>query len=484
MTKFLIALLSVAIQCETACAEPFTRACRPNFLVFIADDLNKEYFDCYGNEQTAALTASHLAAEGMVFDNAFTGQAICAPSRSMLYTGKYPLRNGSFINHSRVYQGTQSVCHYLGDASYDVILCGKSHVGPDDAFPWTIAMDSVESAGDSAMFTRPALPVEKLENYFSTRGDSKNNPFCIIASSYYPHGEHPRSSNFTADTVSVTRFQEDNRRTRESEARFSQAVQNCDDELAQVLSILEKYKLANDTLVLFVSDHGRFGKWTAYDKGLNVPFMVRWPGVIKPGSRSNALVSFADVLPTMLELAGVKPVEGLDGRSFLPVLKGVETGHQDYLFGVTTNQGIIDAHVFPGRMIRSINYKYIRNYNALEVVLRKQQSGQNLSPFLELGAKRHPDTPEEELYDLVDDPNEQRNLAPDPSYAGVMTELRNRLQDWLVSQNDFLKEPGKMPLLATSKAFRLDRKHPRQKSVLPPGLINSLDSSDLYQHSP
>jgi len=484
ISKCEIAFLIVVLECNLAHAEPITKSICPNFLVFIADDLNKEYFGCYGNEQTAAPTASRLAAEGMVFENAFTGQAICTPSRAMLYTGKYPLRNGAFMNHSQVYQGTRSVCHYLRDASYEVILCGKSHVNPADAFPWTITMDSVEPAGDPAMFTRPAMPLERLESYFSTKSKSNERPFCIMASSYYPHGEHPRNTNFTADTIRVTRFQKDNNSTRKSEARFSQAIKNSDEELAQMLDLLEKYDLSKNTVVIFVSDHGRFGKWTVYDKGLNVPFIVRWPGVVKPGTRSHALISFADVLPTMLELAGAEPVENLDGKSFLRVLEGSVTTHQDYVFGVMTNQGIINTHVFPGRMIRSKRYKYIRNYNAMEVVERREKAGEDLSAFLRMGAEQHPGMPEEELFDILDDPEEQDNLAADPAYHATKARLKQKLQEWLVVQNDFLREEGYMPLLHTNKAFRLDQEHPRRKSALPPELINSLNHSDFYTHQP
>ncbi len=483
ISKWLILFLIVVIECSLVHAEPITRSSRPNFLIFIADDLNKEYFKCYGNKHTAAPTTSRLAAEGMVFDSAFTGQAICTPSRAMLYTGKYPLRNGAFMNHSHVFEGTRSVCHYLRDASYNVILCGKSHVNPDSAFPWTIAMDSVEPAGDPAMYTRPTMPLDRVETYLANKSNDDERPFCIMASSFYPHGEHPQNTNFTADSISVTRFQEDNRRTRQSEARFSQAVQNSDDELSQMLGLLEKYGLSRNTMVIFASDHGRFGKWSVYDKGLNVPFIVRWPGVVKAGTRTNALISFADVLPTMLELAGAEPVEDLDGRSFLSLLNGSTTTHQDYVYGVMTNQGIINAHVFPGRMIRSKRYKYIRNYNAMEVVERRERAGEKWIDFLRMGAEQHPGVPEEELFDILNDPEEQNNLAADPNYREIKADLKKKLQDWLVAQNDFLRLEGHMPFLATQKHFRLDLlSHPKNRVVLPSSLKHSLDGYEFYTH--
>ena len=488
-TRFNLLVLTFALS-----ASLFTRASHvaadetkgpPNFVIFIADDLNKEYYGCYGNESTASPTVSRLAKQGMVFDNAFTGQAICATSRSMLYTGKYPLRNGSFMNHTGVYAGTRSVCHYLQAADYDVILCGKSHVKPASAFPWTVTMQAEEPAGDPDMYTRPAMPVDKLNAYFAANNQQNRRSFCVMASSYYPHGEHPEKTSFSADSVELTRFQKDSAKTRQQEARFNQAIKNSDDEFAEMLALLEKHRLTDNTVVIYVSDHGRFGKWSIYDRGLNVPFVIRWPGTVKAGTRTDALVSFADVLPTMLDIAGVSLPEDLDGKSFKPLLQGITDTHQEYVYGVMTNQGIINAHVFPGRMIRSKRYKYIRNYNATEAVNRRDAAAEKHIAFLRMGADQHPDVPEEELYDVSADPAEQNNLAVDPAYLEVKTKLKNQLQQWLVAQDDFLQDDGAMPLLATNKQFRLDvLSHPKCSIDLPAALKNSLDSFKFYKHQP
>jgi len=458
-------------------------AAAPNFLFFMSDDLNKEYYSCYGSELDATPAVTRFAKQGMVFDSAFTGQAICAPSRSMLYTGKYPLRNGAFRNHSAVYQRTRSVCHYLQNLNYDVILCGKSHVQPDSSFPWTIAMHTDKPAGPPHKYTRPDLPTGQLEDYFAKGTKDNKRPFCVMANSYYPHGEHPAQTEFKEDSVPITRFLPDNEKSRKTEASFAQAIKNSDDEFGRVLDLLDKYELTDNTVVFYASDHGRFGKFTPYDRGLNVPMIVRWPGVVKPGTRSDALVSFADVLPTMLEIAGAKPVDDLDGKSFAPLIKGQTDTHHEYVYGVMTNQGIINAHVFPGRLIRSKQYKYIRNYNAMEVVERREKAGEPLTAFLRMGAQQHPNTPEEELFDVIADPAEQHNLADDPAFHGIKTKLKNDLQQWLVAQDDFLKDEGNMPLLATHKQYRLDvLGHPKNKVNLPAELKDSLHQHKFYTH--
>ncbi len=458
----------------------------PNFLIFIADDLNKEYFGCYGNEKTAAPIVSRLAREGMVFDNAFTGQAICATSRSMLYTGKYPLRNGAFMNHSAVFPGTKSICHYLGEMNYDVILCGKSHVKPRDSFPWTVHLHAVSPTKETDKYTRPAMPIGKLDDYFFENAKSKKRPFCVVASSYYPHGEHPEKTEFTAGGINLSRHQaKDNAKTRKMEARFSQAVKNSDDELAALLDLLDKHDLSDNTVVIYVSDHGRFGKWSLYDRGLAVPFVVRWPNVVKPGSRNDALVSFADVLPTILDIAEAEPESDLDGKSFETLLRGQTESHHEYVYGVMTNQGIINAHVFPGRMIRSKQFKYIRNYNTLDAVKRRESAGEKHIAILRMGAEQHPNVPDEELYDLIADPDEKNNLALDPEFQPIKNSLKQELQNWLIAQNDFLKDESAMPLLATAKQYRLDLlSHPKNKVTLPDGMRNSLDDYPFYRHKP
>ena len=456
----------------------------PNFLVFVADDLNKEYYGCYGHPNTASPTVDRLAAEGMVFDSAFTGQAICATSRSMLYTGKYPFRNGAVMNHTAVYEGTRTICHHLQELNYDVILCGKSHVRPASAFPWTQAILHPIAKGDQKTNEDRTMPLDKLESFFQQKGGPKR-PFCVVASSHYPHGEHPQQTSFSADSVSLTRFHVDTPRNRKSEAHFNQAIKNSDDELERALALLDKYDHADNTIVIFVSDHGRFGKWTVYDSGLNVPLVVRWPSVVKAGSRSDALVSFADVLPTMLEAAGADPVSDFDGRSFLPVLKQTARSHQKYVYGVMINQGIINAHVFPGRTIRSKQYRYIRNYNTLAAVKRREVAGKKHTEILRMGAQQHPDIPEEELFDVIADPQEKHNLASDPTHEEIKTKLKQELQNWLVAQNDFQQDEDAMPLLATKKQFRLDiLGHPKNKVELPERLKNSLDGYEFYRPEP
>lgn len=455
-----------------------------NVVFFLADDVNKEYYGCYGHPNSPAPTLSEFAKQGMVFDQMFTGQAICTPSRSIAYTGKYPLRNGAFKNHTQVYPSTKTICSFMKDIDYDVILCGKSHVTPDNSFPWTMEMESIEPTGDKSTYTRPALPTDKLDSYLASVKSDGSRPFCIMATSYYPHGESPEGTTFTPDGIELTPSQPDTAEVRQAESRYYQAIKNSDDEFAEVLRLLDEHNLADNTVVMFASDHGRAGKFSVSDDGLNVPFVVRWPGVVQAGARTQAMVSFVDILPTILAIAEDATERDVDGKSFFPVLRGQSDTHHEYVYGVMTNQGTINANVFPGRMIRSKEFKYIRNFNAMEVIQRKRAAGETINPFVLMGAQRHRGVPEEELYRVSEDPGEKVNLASNPEYAEIKADLRNRLQAWMVQQNDFLAKPGNMPLLHTKDQFRLDRKNPRSRIPVPPELMNSLQPSRLYRHTP
>ncbi|MDU0352527.1 hypothetical protein RS130_00165 [Paraglaciecola aquimarina] len=127
-------------------------------------------------------------------------------------------------------------------------------------------------------------------------------------------------------------------------------------------------------------------------------------------TRSNQLIHYTDVLPTFIDIAKGEADPTMDGKSFLSLLQGNDEAIHQYVYGVRTNQNIINAHVFPSRMIRDKRYKYIRNFNALEVLNKNLTDNPNINVFLRLGAEKHANEPFEELYDLKSDPFEKVNL--------------------------------------------------------------------------
>jgi uncharacterized sulfatase len=199
-------------------------------------------------------------------------------------------------------------------------------------------------------------------------------------------------------------------------------------------------------MFIYASDHGMSGKWGLSEQGLKVPFIVRWPNHIQPNTTSNTLLTFVDVLPTLLEASGSTIPKKLDGKSFFKTLKGNEKDVHQYIYGVATKQNIRACTVFPSRMVRGERYKLIKNYNALEVMESNLGENEIINQFIKIGAKSFPNTPYEELYDLKNDPYQSKNLANDKKYAKQKKLLSKELESWMISQNDFLIT-DKMPLI-------------------------------------
>ncbi|WP_282035762.1 sulfatase family protein [Saccharicrinis aurantiacus] len=445
------------------------KTAKPNIIFYLADDQDIYDYGCYGNDKIHTPAVDRLAKEGMLFNNAFTGQSICAPSRSQLFTGNYPLKNGCFINHFRTKPNQKSVTTYLGDLGYEVILAGKSHVKPASVYDWDLEWESVNGSGP-----RKVIPMDSIQAYFK----SSDKPFCMFISSYYPHGKYYDVEAKPADSLQFYPFNESQKNSLEARKIKSGYYRNVEEDNSHLESVLQwvDEELDDNTLFIYSADHGVSGKYTVYDRGLNVPFVARWPKVVKAGSYSDALVHYTDVVPTFIEMAGGKAIPEVDGKSFLPILKGKDIDIHDYVYGVQTSQGILAASVFPARMIRNKQYKYIRNLNATEVVEQNFGDNEYVNAFLSIGANKYKEKSYEELYDIVDDPFEQNNLAQNAAYSDIKEQLATDLKIWMKEQGDILTgEPGCMPIILT-KQFFLDQ--PRKHLAVPDSLQNTLKRED------
>jgi uncharacterized sulfatase len=228
-------------------------------------------------------------------------------------------------------------------------------------------------------------------------------------------------------------------------------VANTDRDLGLVNYAVRKH-LGKDVLFFFTSDHGAqfpFGKWNAYDAGIRTPLIVAWPDRIKPGTTADAMVSWIDILPTCLEVAGGKPPEKLTGRSFLGVLRGAKDAHRDKVF--VTHSGDGDMNRYPLRAVRTRDWKYIRNLDPdteHHTHIDKAAAGDGryywdswvekakTDPAAAAIVRRYHTRPAEELYDLSADPWELKNLAADPKHADRLTALRTNLDAWMKDQGD------------------------------------------------
>lgn len=425
---------------------------RPNVLIIIADDCSYNDLPLYGGVNAKTPNIDQLASEGLTFNHAYLSEAMCQPCRSELYSGQYPMRNGAAWNHSGSRPETRSLPHYLGDLGYRVGLSGKVHLNPRSSYPF----EKVEGFDSNAVRT-PTLPhdVGGIRK-FMTR--DKDEPFCLVVGLVEPHvpwvmGDR---TQYPEDKIKLPPTLVDTEVTRDAFARYLAEVTYMDDQVGEILETLEKTGLVEDTLVLFTSEQGsQFpgNKWTNWDTGLHTALVARWPGKIDQGKRTDAMVQYVDVAPTLVELAGGNPeAYPFDGDSFVSSLLDSQKSHREYAYGVHNN--IPEGPAYPIRTVTNGEFRYIRNLLPDEIYIEKHlmgirgdgalnnpywatwmfQSGQTEEAAGLV--KRYMKRPAEQLYRTSDDPYEMTNLVGDSRYAKIKAELSRALDHWLHDQND------------------------------------------------
>ena len=431
---------------------------RPNVMLVIGDDMT--WHDCqpYGSPDVKTPNMARLAAEGMTFDAMFTATAMCAPTRQQLYTGMFPVRNGAYPNHSRVHDGVRSIVHYLRDLGYRVGLTGKRHFNPPPSFPFEFlkGRQHDDGKGKDLLFDAAEAFVQR----------DANQPYCLIVASNQPHSPWNRgdASAYQPDKLTVPPHLVDCPETRRRLTRYYAEITYLDAQLGKCLDIVDRSGQRDNTIVIFTSEQGASfpsgGKWTCYDTGLRTAFLVRWPGKVNAGTRTNALTQYVDLVPTLIEAAGGTPDaietgrpdahgdKGFDGRSFLNVLLSKTNTHRDHVYGAHTTRGIIRGSAcYPIRSVRSPRFKYIWNPSHDAVFYNVVSTGPNtlLETWAEHGkrdqqaaflAHRYQHRPAEELYDVQKDPYELNNLAAKPDYAEIKSTLRAELDRWMQQQGD------------------------------------------------
>ena len=412
---------------------------QPNFVVFIADDHGQFDSTPYGSKDARTPNIQRLADDGMKFTQAFVASPACAPSRAAFLTGLMPARNGAEANHTYKRDGIASLPESLHALGYETAAFGKVAHGAKD--PARHGFDHWDTAQGA----------EVVEKFLSQRDSSK--PLCLFVGTHWPHVPWPEIEGYDPAKVSLPVKSVDTPETRVQWSRYLSAVTQADHDLGAVRELASKRLDVRNTVFIYTADHGAqwpFGKWNLYDTGIRVPFVVSWPGVIKPGSQSGAMIQWIDILPTLIDIAGGTAPDGIDGRSFAGVLRGTVTTHRTEIF--TTHSGDGQFNVYPIRALRTGDFKYIRNLLPDKIhtthIDRGAGSGDGWRYFDEWVARAKLDTaaagcvnayhqrPAEELYDLKNDPDESHNLAADPHEAGRVTSMRAKIDEWMKQQGD------------------------------------------------
>ena len=402
---------------------------KPNFIFYLSDDQDQLDYSIYGNDLVESSAVEELASKGMVFNNFYTAQAICSPSRSQLLTGMYPVKNGCYANHIPVKSNISSITKYLKQAGYDVYLAGKSHVKPSSVFNWSHYFPLKD---------KRYFQLNKIKDFIT----NAKKPYCIFIASTFPHGPFINDQNYTKKDVLMQPYEDYIPNFKPS---YYSNIKKDNDQLQQVLNIVDS--VDNENIMFFyASDHGISGKWGVYEKGLRAPLVIRWPKNIKEGTRYDGLLSFVDIMPTILDIAGAEIPKDIDGKSFADVFINNNTQINKYVYGVGTKQNVRDAKIFPSRSIRDEKFKYIINFNSIEVYENNFTDNDILNQFIEIGAKAFPNTPYEELYDLSNDPHEKNNIANSKEFFSIKRKLNDELRKWMKDQNDFVDD-GKIAII-------------------------------------
>jgi N-sulfoglucosamine sulfohydrolase len=412
-----------------------------NLLLIIADDLSHPDTSLYGG-QAATPHMEQLAAEGMLFTRTFQSAPMCSPTRHALYTSLHPVKSGAWPNHTFVYDGVRSIAHYLKDQGYRAALSGKTHINPIESFPFEYIQSPKKT-------NNPYFPgVDK----FLGECASQQTPFGLILTSNEPHTPWNKgdASAYPPAVLQLPPPLVDTPATRENYSRYLAEITYFDSQVGEALAALEKHGLADNTLVIVLTEQGNsfpFAKWTCYDVGLGSGMVVRWPGVTAPHSTSDALIEYIDILPTFFESAGLPIPSDLDGRSFRSVLAGQTKTHKEVVFGLQTSNGVIAAPPYYGiRTARDERFRYIRNLTP-EVaftngVMRSdfwaewEAEAAAGDPDASVAVRRYQHRPAEELYDCRNDPWNRHNLIDDPAFAAIKTRLSAALDAWMTDQGD------------------------------------------------
>ncbi|HJN12520.1 MAG TPA: sulfatase-like hydrolase/transferase [Pirellulaceae bacterium] len=460
LARFLV-IVSTLVVCAGASS--------PNVLLIYTDDHAQWAVGGYGNKEVHTPHMDRLAIDGMRFTRGFT-KAVCSPSRAMVLTGLYSHRVGipDFIPHGNpvvsgngLPPGTSTIATVLKKAGYRTGLIGKWHLGYGEKYyPQKFGFDVAEGfryiAPDKEIGSVGKIPflvdgkevprfrydkqhtdilADRAINFIENQGDQ---PFFLYLSIYLPHlpweavpGED--RAHYEGKKLSVPDLGKYPEATigendlRELMRSYYANITCADRNIGRVLAALDSLSLTKDTLVFFIGDngfnvgqHGLLGKGNAlilgtkdrkpnmFDHSVLVPFIVRWPGVIKAGSVSDAMVSTIDVLPTLMEISGAKTRLQLDGQSMLPILesqRGVKW--RDEYCDTYDMTYLKEDHM---RMIRTDDWKLVFHFDA---------AGQPLPH------RGH------ELFNLTADPEELKNLYTSDTLAPVRQRLEARLRKWI-----------------------------------------------------
>lgn len=427
---------------------------RPNFVFILIDDLRYDLAHCTGNPIAKTPNIDRIARDGVIFENTFVTISLCSPSRASFLTGRYAHSTGVYANETRpeLDPAIETWPKMLQKAGYDTAFVGKWHMGkgnyPRQGFNHWFSFDgqgvyenpTINSDGDVKQVSGFMTDILSDEAMDWLKKD-RTSPFCLYLSHkavHQPFAAAPRHEHMydgeksphppsvfdnlegkpewltSTRTAIPLEKAENTPKLDEAVRKQLRCLASVDEGVGRILNYLASTGKLENTVIAFAGDngfyHGEHGlgdKRSAYEESMRIPFIVSYPKMIKPGTKISDMALNIDVAPTMLELAGVKAPEGVQGKSMVPLLKGDNKGwRKSFVYEYVREKA------FPGTPstlgVRTDSWKYIR-YPAINDI--------------------------DELYDLKNDRYEMKNLAADPKHAATMEEMKKELDRLLIETN-------------------------------------------------
>lgn len=442
-----LALASCTAPSETQESRPASAdlGFRPNIVWVVAEDMSP-YLEYYGDSTIHAPNLHRIASEGVIYTNVYSTAGVCAPSRSTLATGMYQTSMGT--HHMR----TTGSPTYLpeGVVPYSTVIPAEAKMHSE--YLRKAGYYVTNNSKEDYQFKAPVTAWDESSNEAHWRNRPEGKPFFSIfnfnichESGMWRNAEHPLQVD--PDSVPVWPYYPDTPLVREEIARMYSNILEMDEQVGEILDQLEADGLMDSTIIVFYADHGGplpRQKREIYDTGLKVPMFIRYPDKRMAGEYEDELVSFVDFAPTLLSMAGIEPPAHMQGRAFAGTYE--DPTARQYIYA---GRDRLDSEYDMVRAVRDQRFKYFKNYQPekpyfMEIAYREQMRlMQALHEYDSLGQLNEQQAlwfqnskPEEELYDLENDPYELNNLAENPEYQDKLTELRQKLVEWQEKYGD------------------------------------------------
>ena len=470
-------------------------ATRPHVVLITLDDMNWDSVGAFGSDLPGVTpNIDQLAKEGVSFDQAHVAIAICMPGRAAIMTARYPHSSGA-LGFDEINPGVETLPEVLRDAGYHTTLVGKEiHVIPsrhEAAFDRVRESQHYTNAGrgPSHFYQETKLAIEAARDagkplFLNINSADPHRPFAgsVAEARTITNNESwaevaEIDDPYTPEEIEVPGFLPDLPEIREEIAQYYTSVRRGDQSVGQILQAIDDAGLREDTLVVFLSDHGiavPYGKTNCYMHSTRTPLVIRWPAHTRAGRRvTDRMVSSIDLAPTILAACGLAPLQNADGESFLPLLVGDNEG-TDLSRGEDGSRGWGRQRIYT-----SMNYPFNRRPYPMRSVIEahglgyiwnawggtdfefrnESQSGLTFATMVE-AAKADPAIAERvelfvyrvpaELYNYADDPDALNNLIDDPAYKHellrmqklLLRQMRQTHDPQLVAYQQYLSKNG------------------------------------------